>query len=57
MAEAGVTGIWNFANMELKLPEHSHVIVENIHLGDSLMTLCYEIKTKNEEEGKDSDDE
>ena len=57
MAEAGVAGIWNFANMELKLPEHSHVIVENIHLGDSLMTLCYEIKTKNEEEGKDSDDE
>ena len=57
MAEAGVEGIWNFANMELKLPEHSHVIVENIHLGDSLMTLCYEIKTKNEEEGKDSDDE
>ena len=57
MAEAGVEGIWNFANMELKLPEHSHVIVENIHLGDSLMTLCYKIKTKNEEEGKDSDDE
>ena len=57
MAEAGVEGIWTFANMELKLPEHSHVIVENIHLGDSLMTLCYEIKTKNEEEGKDSDDE
>ncbi len=57
MAEAGVECIWNFANMELKLPEHSHVIVENIHLGDSLMTLCYEIKTKNEEEGKDSDDE
>ena len=57
MAEAGVAGIWNFTNMELKLPEHSHVIVENIHLGDSLMTLCYEIKTKNEEEGKDSDDE
>ena len=48
MAEAGVAGIWNFANMELKLPEHSHVIVENIHLGDSLMTLCYEIKTANE---------
>ena len=57
MAEAGVEGIWNFANMELKLPEHSHVIVENIHLGDSLMTLCYEIKTKNDEKGKNSDDE
>ena len=50
MAESGVKGIWNFANMELKLPEHEDVIVENIHLGDSLMTLCYEIKTKNNEE-------
>ena len=46
MADAGVKGIWNFANMELKL-ENKDVIVENIHLGDSLMTLCYEIKSKN----------
>ena len=57
MADAGVAGIWNFANMELKLPEHRDVIVENIHLGDSLMTLCYEIKTKNDEQGNNSDNE
>ena len=43
MADAGVRGIWNFANMELKL-ENKTVIVENIHLGDSLMTLGYRIK-------------
>ena len=48
MAHAGVKGIWNFANMELELEDRS-VTVENIHLGDSLMKLCYEIKTKNEE--------
>lgn len=47
IADAGVKGIWNFANMELKL-DKADVIVENIHLGDSLMTLCYEIKTANE---------
>ena len=47
MVAAGVKGIWNFANMELSLDEES-VVVENIHLGDSLMTLCYEIKSKNE---------
>ncbi len=47
MADAGVRGIWNFANMELKLEDES-VIVENIHLGDSLMTLCYEIKSNTE---------
>ena len=45
MAEAGVTGLWNFANMELCVP-HEGVIVENIHLGDSLLQLCYELKTK-----------
>ena len=44
---AGVKGIWNFANMELKVSAPG-VIVENIHLGDSLMALCYEIKTSNE---------
>ena len=44
MVKAGVKGLWNFANMELKINAPG-VIVENIHLGDSLMKLCYEIKT------------
>ena len=46
LIKAGIKGIWNFANMEIKL-DTPGVIVENIHLGDSLMALCYEIKTKN----------
>ena len=46
MVRAGVKGLWNFANMELKIPDPT-VIVENIHLGDSLMKLCFEIKTGN----------
>ena len=48
LTDAGVKGIWNFANMELSLPGKK-VIVENIHLGDSLLNLCYEMKTQNEE--------
>ena len=44
MIAGGIRGIWNFANMELKL-ENPDVIVENIHLGDSLMKLCYELKS------------
>ena len=52
MVAAGVRGIWNFANMELKL-DTPDVIVENIHLGDSLMTLCYKIKEANETEVSD----
>ena len=50
LVSAGVKGIWNFANMELK-PEEYDCVVENIHLGDSLMTLCYEIKAKDEVNG------
>ena len=49
MIKAGVKGLWNFANMELEF-EDSDVVIENIHLGDSLMRLCYEIKTNGEAE-------
>ena len=45
-------GIWNFANMEFKT-DAPGVIVENIHLGDSLMKLCYEVKNSGAESGKD----
>ena len=48
LAAAGVKGIWNFANMELKLDNDS-TVVENIHLGDSLMTLCYKVKENNKQ--------
>ena len=41
----GIKGIWNFSNMELKSEEKDKTIL-NIHMGDSLMTLCYEIKKK-----------
>jgi redox-sensing transcriptional repressor len=33
----GVSGIWNFAPMDLIVPEE--VIIENVHLSDSLLTL------------------
>ena len=35
--EAGIKGIWNFAHMDLTVPEG--VVVENVHLSESLMTL------------------
>ena len=47
LSDAGVLGIWNFANMELVV-ENSDVVVQDVHLGDSLMTLCYGIKKHNE---------
>lgn len=39
LAEWGITGVWNFSNVDLHLPET--VEVENVHLTDSLMTLLY----------------
>lgn len=37
----GINAIWNFAHLDLELPEH--VVVENVHLSDSLMQLSYNI--------------
>ena len=44
LVDSGVRGLWNFANMELHV-DVPGVTVENIHLGDSLMRLCYELKS------------
>lgn len=43
----GVKGFWNFSNGEIV---EGDIPVENVHLGDSLMTLCYRIQ--NEENQK-----
>ena len=39
LADTSIKGIWNFAHTDLKLPER--IIVENVHLSDSLMRLSY----------------
>ena len=45
LADLGIRGIWNFSNMELTLPDHPDTIIENMHMGDSLMLLCYAMKS------------
>lgn len=42
VSQLGVSGIWNFTNIDLSLEELG-VAVENVHFADSLKTLCYEI--------------
>ena len=49
LASVGVTGFWNFANTELRLPDLD-VHIENVHMGDSLMQLCYKLKSGNDED-------
>ena len=39
--ENGIKGIWNFAPIDLKVPDD--VVVENVHLNESLFTLTYYI--------------
>ncbi len=41
LATLGIRGIWNFSYMELVAPPG--VVVENVHLSDSLMTLSHHI--------------
>ncbi|MBQ8696548.1 MAG: redox-sensing transcriptional repressor Rex [Clostridia bacterium] len=41
--DTGIKGVWNYTNMELDLSSHG-IAVQNVHLGDTLMTLCYAIK-------------
>ena len=43
LVDNGISAIWNFASVDLKFPGHS-VVVENVHLSDSLMTLSYQLK-------------
>ncbi len=37
-----VRGIWNFTGKELDVGK-SKIVVEDVHIGDSLMSLCYEV--------------
>lgn len=41
LVEDGVKAIWNFAHTDLNLPDD--IIVENVHLSESLMRLSYNI--------------
>ena len=43
----GIKGIWNFAHVDLNVPEE--VQVENVHLSDSLMKLAYNISRSRKE--------
>lgn len=46
LVENGIKAIWNFAHTDLDLPDD--VIVESVHLSDSLMTLSYNVSQRME---------
>ena len=48
LAKWGIKGMWNFSHVDLQVPDD--IIVENVHLTDSLMTLLYKINEMYAEE-------
>ena len=52
LVDNGVKAIWNFAHTDLNLPEN--IIVENVHLSESLMRLSYNITRYNMEHADNS---
>ncbi|WP_250160311.1 redox-sensing transcriptional repressor Rex [Clostridiisalibacter paucivorans] len=46
LSRSGIKGIWNFAPADLRVPEE--IIVENVHLNESLFTLSYLLKQQTE---------
>lgn len=42
MVACGINGFWNFSHYDLAL-DYKNVVVENVHLGDSLSILCFRI--------------
>ena len=55
LVQAGIKAIWNFAHTDLVVPDD--VVVENVHLSESLMRLSYRVCSmydQKTEEGKAS---
>lgn len=51
LAETCIRGVWNFTQTDLELP--GSIIVENVHLSDSLMKLSYNLERYNNEQVKE----
>ena len=48
LVDAGIKAIWNFAHVDLNVPDD--VVVENVHLSDSLMRLSYRVCSMQDQE-------
>ena len=45
LIDYGIQGVWNFSHYDLSV-EYPELTVENVHLGDSLMSLGYRLRNK-----------
>ena len=47
LVNSGVKAFWNFAHYDIDLNlDRDDIIVENVHMGDSLLTLAYNVNNK-----------
>ncbi|MCD8095344.1 MAG: redox-sensing transcriptional repressor Rex [Ruminococcus sp.] len=51
----GIKAFWNFSHYDLSIG-YDDIIVENVHLGDSLMTLSYRLNVLTSEKEMESDE-
>lgn len=47
LLKIGITAFWNFSHYDIKTEKNDNVIVENVHLADSLMILSYKLNDRN----------
>ena len=47
LVACGIKAIWNFAHLDLRVPDD--VVVENVHLSESLKQLSYRISEKRDQ--------
>lgn len=45
LVSLGIKGFWNFSHYDLSV-DYADIIVENVHLGDSLMSLGYRMRNE-----------
>ena len=45
LVDLGIEGFWNFSHYDLSV-SYPDVVVENVHLGDSLMSLGYRLRNQ-----------
>ena len=51
LVKAGIKAIWNFAHTDLNVPDD--VVVENVHLSESLMRLSYRVCSMQDQKKKE----
>lgn len=46
----GIKGFWNFSHHDLRIDHDENIVVVNVHLTDSLMTLSYGLRSISEDD-------